>query len=88
MSVTKSKPQQRVDATELVRDASRMMYEVRRVERLVETIHLRRLEIVAQLAEAGMRQSDIARLLDLSRQRVTQLIDRLREEGRLPPEGG
>lgn len=56
----------------------------RRVSRQLDAIEARRREIVAQLIELGLEQSDVARLLDISRQRVSQIVAALREDGRLP----
>jgi len=72
---------------ELVQDALAMTRKARRLQAQVEAINRRRREIIAALIGAGLRQQEVARLLDISRQRVTQYVDELRAEGLLPPAG-
>jgi len=74
------------DATlELVQDALAMTRRARRLQAQVEAINKRRREIIAALIGAGLRQQEVARLLDISRQRITQYVEELRAEGLLPP---
>ena len=62
-----------------------MTRRARRLQAQVEAINKRRREIIAALIGAGLRQQEVARLLDISRQRITQYVEELRAEGLLPP---
>jgi DNA-directed RNA polymerase specialized sigma subunit len=71
---------------DLVREAVEVSRRARRLATQVEAVNLRRREIIAALILAGLQQTEVARLLDLSRQRITQYVDELRASGQLPPE--
>ena len=73
-------------SVDLVREAVEVTRRARRLAVQVEAVNLRRREIIAELIMAGLHQTEIARLLDLSRQRITQYVDELRAGGQLPPE--
>lgn len=72
---------------ELLQDALTVTRKARRLAAQVEAVNLRRREIIAALIGAGLRQNEVARLLDISRQRITQYVDEMRAEGLLPPAG-
>jgi len=69
---------------ELIQDARLVTRNARRLEGQIATINARRRELVAQMYEQGLIQAEIGRLLDISRQRVTQYVEDLRASGRLP----
>ena len=71
----------------LVQDALTVTRKARRLAAQIEVVNLRRREIIAALIGAGLRQNEVARLLDISRQRITQYVEELRAAGELPPSG-
>jgi len=71
---------------DLVREAVEVARRAHRLAVQVEAVNLRRREIIAALILSGLQQQEVARLLDISRQRVTQYVDELRAAGQLPPE--
>jgi predicted transcriptional regulator len=71
-----------------VQDALTVTRKARRLAAQVEAINKRRREIIAALILRGLRQNEIARLLDISRQRITQYVEELRASGEIPPDAG
>jgi len=69
---------------DLVHEAVEVARRARRLAVQVEAVNLRRREIIAALILSGLQQTEVARLLDLSRQRITQYVDELKASGQLP----
>ena len=72
---------------DLVREAAAVTARAHRLRAQMDTVNERRREIIAELIEQGIPQLMVARMLDLSRQRITQYVDELRKSGRLPAAG-
>lgn len=72
---------------DLVREAVEVSRRARRLTAQVDAVNRRRREIIAALILSGLHQTEVARLLDLSRQRITQYVEELRASGQLPAAG-
>lgn len=74
--------------TDPIHEAREVSRKARALQKQVDAVNARRREIIAELFNAGLSQGEIARLLDLSRQRITQYVAELREAGMIDGEPG
>ena len=68
-----------------IHEARKVTKDARRIQKQLDEVNARRREVIAELIRLGLTQAEIARQLDITRQRVTQYVDELRAAGVLPP---
>lgn len=67
-----------------IHEAREVARQTRAVNKKLDAVNARRREVIVELLAMGLTQSEVARHLDLSRQRVTQYVAELREAGLIP----
>lgn len=70
-----------VAVSDPIHEAREVRRKARAIQKQVDEVNRRRREVIAELFRAGLTQAEIARLLDVSRQRVTQYANELRDAG-------
>lgn len=69
-----------------IHEARKVTKDARRIQKQLDAVNARRRQIIALLLAHGLTQAEVARQLDISRQRVTQYVDELRAAGVIPPD--